>query len=53
MYMLMKFHQNNAGHMSKMAAIPIYGKKRFENLFFKEALGRFVFIKLCSEASEV
>ena len=27
----MKIHQDNAGHMTKMAAMPIYGKD-FENL---------------------
>ena len=28
----MKFHQHFAGHMTKMAAMPIYGKSTFENL---------------------
>ena len=28
----MKSHQHNAGHMTKMAAMPIYGKKLFKNL---------------------
>ena len=28
----MKIHQHNAGHITKMAAMPIYGKKNFKNL---------------------
>ena len=29
----MKIHQHNAGHMTKMAAIPIYGKNTLKILF--------------------
>ena len=28
----MKIHQHNADHITKMAAMPIYGKKHFKNL---------------------
>ena len=28
----MKIHQDNAGHMNKMAAMPIYGKHILKNL---------------------
>ena len=34
----MKIHQHNAGHMSKMAAMPIYGKNTLK-IFFQEPLG--------------
>ena len=27
----MKIHQHNAGHMTKMAAMPIYGKNTLKN----------------------
>ena len=29
----MKMHLNNASHMTKMAAMPIYGKNTLENFF--------------------
>ena len=29
----MKIHQHNAGHMTKMAAMPIYGKNTLKILF--------------------
>ena len=29
----MKIHQHNAGHMTKMAAMPIYGKNSLEFSF--------------------
>ena len=29
----MKIHQHNAGHMTKMGAMPIYGKNTFKILF--------------------
>ena len=29
----MKIHQHNAGHMTKMAAIPLYGKNTLKILF--------------------
>ena len=38
----MKFHQHNAGHMTKMAAMPIYGK----NTFFLGTTG-LILMKLC------
>ena len=28
----MKIHQHNAGHMTKIAAMPISGKKHFKNI---------------------
>ena len=28
----MKIHQDNTGHMTKMAAMPIYGENSFKNL---------------------
>ena len=28
----MKIHQHNAGHITKKATMPIYGKKHFKNL---------------------
>ena len=28
----MKIYRHDAGHMTKMAAMPIYGKKPFKNL---------------------
>ena len=34
----MKIHQDNAGHMTKMAAMPIYGKT-LEISSFQEPLG--------------
>ena len=39
----MKIHQHNADHMTKMAAMPIYGKKKYKSSF-QEPL---VLIKLC------
>ena len=30
----MKIHQHNAGHMTKMAAMSIYGKNTFKILFW-------------------
>ena len=36
----MKIHQYNAGHMTKMAAMPIYGKNTLKSSF-QEPLGRF------------
>ena len=32
MYKEMKIHQHDLGHMTKMAAMPIYDKKNFKNL---------------------
>ena len=37
---LMKIHQHNAGHMTKMAAMSIYGKNTLKSSF-QEPLGRF------------
>ena len=31
----MKIHQHNAGHMTKKAAMPIYGKNTLKNLPFR------------------
>ena len=41
----MKIHQHNAGHMTKMAAMPIYGKNTLK-IFFPGITGP-IFIKLC------
>ena len=35
----MKIHQHSAGHMTKMAAMPIYGKNTL-NLFFSGTTGQ-------------
>ena len=40
----MKIHQHNAGHMTKMAAIPIYGKNK--KVFFPGTTGP-ILMKLC------
>ena len=37
----MKINQHNAGHMTKMAAMPIYGKKHFQNLLSRNHLADF------------
>ena len=37
----MKIHQDNAGHMTKMAAMPIFGKKHFKNLISRIYLADF------------
>ena len=31
----------NAGHVTKMSAMPIYGKKSFENLFLRNSRADF------------
>ena len=31
----MKIYENDAGHMTKRAAMPIYGKKTFTNLLLR------------------
>ena len=31
----MKIYTNSSGYMTKMAAMPIYGKKPFKNLFLQ------------------
>ena len=41
----MKIHQHNAGHMTKMAAMPIYGKNTLK-IFFRGTTGP-ILIKLC------
>ena len=40
----MKIHQLNAGHMAKMAAMPIYGKNT--KIFFPGTTG-LILMKLC------
>ena len=35
----MKIHQHNAGHMTKMAAMPIYGKKKTLKILFPGTTG--------------
>ena len=44
----MKFHQHNASHLTKMAAMPIYGKNTVKSSF-QEQLGttRLILMKLC------
>ena len=41
----MKIHQHNAGHMTKMAAMPIYGKNTLK-IFVPGSAG-LIFMKLC------
>ena len=41
----MKIHQYNAGHMTKMAAMPIYGKNTLK-VFFLGTTG-LILMKLC------
>ena len=41
----MKIHQHNAGHMTKMAAMPIYGKNTLK-IFFPGTTGP-ILMKLC------
>ena len=41
----MKIHQDNAGHMTKMAAMPIYGKNTYK-IFFPGTTG-LILMKLC------
>ena len=41
----MEIHEDNAGHMTKMAAMPIYGKYTL-NIFFPETTGM-ILMKLC------
>ena len=41
----MKIHQDNAGHMTKMAAMPIYAKNTLK-IFFPGTIG-LILIKLC------
>ena len=41
----MKIHQHNAGHMTKMAAMPIYGKNTLK-IFFPGTTG-LILMKLC------
>ena len=41
----MKIHQHNAGHMTKMAAMPINGKNTLK-IFFPETTGP-ILMKLC------
>ena len=41
----MKIHQDNAGHMIKMAAMPIYGKNTLK-IFFPGTTGQ-ILLKLC------
>ena len=44
----MKIHQHNAGHMTKMAVMPIYGKNIFK-IFFPGTTGLILMnlMKLC------
>ena len=42
----MKIHQHFAGHMTKMAAMPIYGKNHFKTLLFRNYSGQ-ILMKLC------
>ena len=46
----MKIHLHNSGHMTKMAVMPIYGKKRFK-IFFPGTTG-LIFGETLYEASE-
>ena len=41
----MKIYQYNAGHMTKMAAMPIYGKAHFQGTTCTEL----ILMKLCSK----
>ena len=41
----MKIHQHNTGHMTKMAAMPIYGKNTLKNLLSRNQWADL--IKLC------
>ena len=41
----MKIHEHNAGHMTKMAALPIYGKNSVK-IFFSGTTGP-TLMKLC------
>ena len=41
----MEIHQHNAGHMTKMAAMPIYGKNTWK-FFFPGTIGP-ILTKLC------
>ena len=41
----MKMHQHNAGHMTKMAAMPIYGKKT-SKIFVSGTTGA-ILMKFC------
>ena len=45
--MKIKIHQNNAGHMTKMAAMPIYGKNTLK-IFFTGTTG-LILMKLCKK----
>ena len=40
-YKEMKINQHIAGHMAKMAAMPIYGKKYFKNLLSRNCWANF------------
>ena len=42
----MKIHQGNAGHMTKMAAMRIYGKNTFKKIFFPGTTG-LILMTLC------
>ena len=42
----MKIHQDNAGHMTKMAAMPIYVKNTLK-IFFPRTTGGLILMKLC------
>ena len=39
MYKEMKIHEHDAGHVTKMAAMPIYGKN--PSFFFREPVDQF------------
>ena len=41
----MKIHQDNAGHMTKMAAMPIFGKDTLKIIF--PGITRLILMKLC------
>ena len=47
----MKIHQHNAGHINKMAAMTIYGKKNTLKIFFPGTTG-LIFDETLYEASE-
>ena len=44
-YIEMKIHQDNAGHMTKMAAMPIYSKNTFKIFFLGTT--ELILMKLC------
>ena len=47
----MKIHQHNAGHMTKMAAMSIYGKT-LKTIFFQGTTG-LILMKLCMKHQDL